>query len=363
MSDDRNEGEFHLGAFHCLILIDCGCPGMFDPCPALKDLQFPVDAVSPIDFVMQAAEVMIRSKIKSTMILKTGKRDSIGILFYNTRFRRPVKNETEGEDTSAGVNNHKDDEEEDDDDDDEYGDLLVGSVGTRASTVHEFIPLEPPGTSTVKSLRSVLDDPIQGRERSLQAEYECTTTNAPVEEGWSENALQSALSRATEVFQSSQFVKKDNKTQVPDTKQIWIFTTDDDPCQGNDDIMSVLRTFIADAQDGGIDICIWPLPYGNVNDQPQKTIQAFHFATFYEPVGAIVPYRSSDLDAEPFNLTAVIDDMQCQWKKTNRSFSIPLLLPNWRTNRDFSGIFLDVYRLIQVGRRPLHVHVHQETGR
>lgn len=360
-SKDENDEGYHLGAFHCLMLIDCGSPGMFDPCPVLRDLHFPDDTVPPMDFVIQAAEGMVRSKIKSTMITKTGKRDAFGILLYNTRCRRPVKDGSNEEELSAGVENDHDD------DDDEDGDLLVGSLGTRSSTVHEFIPLEPPGVSTVKCLRSVQDDPIQGREKSLQKLY-APTKDDEAEDSWSENALQTALSRAMDVFQSSKFVHQ-KKTQVSDTKQIWIFTADDDPCKGKDDTMTVVRTFIADAQDGGIDICIWPLPYGDVNGLPQKTIQMFDYAKFYDQVGAMTPFRAEDSEdnqqegAEPIDLTAVIEDMQCQWKKTNRSFSLPLLLPNWKTDRDFPGIFLDVYRLIQVGMKPSKLDVHQETGR
>lgn len=356
--EDEDDERYHLGAFHCLMLIDCGCPGMFDPCPALPDMNFPDDPAPPLDFVIQAAEGMVRSKIKSTMINKTGKRDAFGILLYNTRCRRPVVFDKE-EEEEVKDKNHDEDEDED-------GHLLAGSLGTRASTVHEFIPLEPPGVSTVKLLRSVQDDPIVGREKSLEELYRPTQEDEEEEcEGYSENPIQTALSRALEVFQSSKSVNR-KTTQVPDTKQIWIFTTEDDPCKGNEQIVNVLKTSIGDNEE--INVCIWPLPYGNANGQPQTNVQSFDYTKFYNKIEAIAPFRGSkngpeQSDVEEFDLAAVIEDMQYRWKKTNKSFALPLLLPDWNMDKTFPGIWLDVYRLIQVGKLPLKVHVHQETGR
>jgi hypothetical protein len=328
---------------------------MFENCPALQDPNLEEELLSPMDFVIQAAEAMVRSKIKSTMITKTGKRDAFGILLYNTRCRRPVDEEDQIRDPQES--------------DEEDGHLLVGSVGTRATTVHKWIPLEPPGVSTVKALRVVQDDPIVGREKSLEKLYKVTKADDPDEcdHGWSENPLRTALSEAKEVFQSSKHVNRKTKQQIPDTKQIWIFTTNDDPCQGNEQLINVVKTLIADAQEDDIQVCIWPLPYGDVNGHPQKTVQQFDYKKFYDVVGAFATLKKDDDDSpqpdEEFNLAAVIEDMQYRWKKTNKSFAVPLLLPNWKTNRDYPGIWLDVFKLVQVGRRPLRVHVHQQTGR
>lgn len=308
------------------MMLDCGAPGMFEA--TVPDPDYPEDMISPFDYALQAAEQTVRAKIRATVTLRTGQRDAFGILLYNTCYRTPVIDESST--TTTTLKTDEDEEEEE----------------PFAKIQHEFLPLQPPGVSTVQKIRQALDDAFLGRQRDLQKEYQPKPTE---DNKLQTDPLQTALFEAGQIFGSCKYVRKVKAGDIEDSKQIWIFTTNDNPCEA--EALPVVQQAFEDAKDNGIEIVVWPLP--------RKT--PFDYSLFYDKVQATTPLRNSD--SSEATLEELLGDMLRSWKKYRRAFPVPLLLPDWRTNQDRPGIALDVYRLIQVGRRPVNLPIHQQTGR
>jgi hypothetical protein len=296
-----------FGSEHVLVLLDCGTR-MFD-----KQSNVSTNGDSPLDSVLHAAEGMVRSKVRATVTMHTGKRDAFGMLLYNTRYRLPVTG-TQQDNTNTNTNK----EEEEDEENNHYG-----TAGVYPSTVHEFLPFESPGKSTVQKIREA---------KHLQDDY----ANDDEDEQTTKNWLY-ALNQALEVFQKGQ---KSKKVKPEDSKQIWIFTNNDNPCRGQaEDFLRVVQTSVTDAQENGIDIVIWPLDRA-----------VFDYSLFYTGIQASMPLRD---DATEDTLEELLQDrMTGQWKKTRRAFAVPLLLPDWKDHPERPGIAMDVYSLIQVGKQP-----------
>jgi hypothetical protein len=71
--EERAEGVVH-GAQHVMILVDCR-PSMFLPSFLHEN-----NKISPMQASLLAIEEVLRSKVKNVAVLKTGKRDGVGVL-------------------------------------------------------------------------------------------------------------------------------------------------------------------------------------------------------------------------------------------------------------------------------------------
>jgi len=229
------------------------------------------------------------------------------------------------------------------DDNDADEDEEFDTMGPGYSTVHEFIPLVPPGVDAVKAVLAFV-----GRQRDLEEEF---ARKKNEENDETQVPLQVALCEALEIYRSCSFVRKPKPGEPSDSKQIWIFTNDDNPCP--EEALRIMQTTVNDVKENGIELVVWPLPKTNANE--------FDYSLFYDTIQATTPLR--DYGSENTSLEAILCDMQVRWKKTRRAFAVPLLLPNWRDHPDRPGIALDVYRMILPGKTPAKVPIHQETGK
>ena len=335
------------------MLVDVGAPDMFTE--SLPDYPvYPDDLISPADWLWKVAEGLVRQKIRSQTVLHTGKRDAFGIWLYHTRFRAPVKSSSDSPKKKSKDEQDEMEEEEEEEEEPAY-----------FSTVHEFVPLQPPGIDMVQQLRAVQDDFAHGRRRDLQAEYgmvDSDTAQAEEEEASTSNPLHVALYEALQAFRTSKSVKQKTSKpgEVDDIKQIYIFSTDDNPCRDNPDLVRVLQTAVEDANENGIELFICPLPTST------KAISTFDYSLLYDQIQVDTPLRDLESDsADEYSRLyeqTLQDLLQDSWKSVRRAFPVPLLLPDWReSNRP--GIALDVYRLCQLSRLPTPVKIHQQTGR
>ena len=337
------------------MLVDAGARGIWDA--TLPDPEYEEDKISPIDLLWQAVERMIRSKIRTSVTLHTGKRDALGILLYRTKYRTPVsvkKDDINADENAKEIKEKESNEEEEDD-----MDNIMGNAAYVASTVHEFLALEPPGTSTVQIMRQVQDDIVQGRRRDLQAEYAPSDTDS--EEEQQQNHLHLALQHALQTFRNSKYIRKPKDGEAHDLKEIWIFTTDDNPTQSNPDILQVLETSFRDAQENGIKLSVWPLP----KLKGKEPALLFDYSLFYDPIEAMAPLRDENLQGNANSIRydeLLLKNMLSGWKKIRRALTLPLLLPNWKEQQR-PGLAMDIYRLVQEAKVPNLVPIHQRTGR
>lgn len=76
--EDRAEAVVH-GAQHVMILVDCR-HSMFIPSISHQD-----DKISPMQASLLACEQVLRNKVRNVAVVKTGKRDGVGVLLYGSK--------------------------------------------------------------------------------------------------------------------------------------------------------------------------------------------------------------------------------------------------------------------------------------
>lgn len=320
---------------------------------SLPDPEFPesdTDKISPFDCAMKAICTTLRRHIRTTVTLRTGRRDSFGIMLYNTKFRVPIGGEND------------DDNEEEDDEYDVENALSGNDRGDAMSTVHEFLALEPPGTETVMKIKSTLEDEFTGTvDFDIEKQYASSE-----EDRQGEVPLIQGLERAVTRFAESSYVKKPKAGEIPDDKQIWIVSTDDNPC--SESSADYLKKTILDARENGVDLSIWALP--KVNGDP------FEYDQFYETIEKepdtgdfmfAMPLKEAARGVAPIEAVQLVQSMmeeaQWRWKKTRQAFSIPLIMPNWKEDSERPGIALDFYRLVQTSKTPLKIPIDDISGK
>lgn len=349
------------GTQHILVLLDCA-ESMFEN--TMVDPEFPEENISAVSFSLSALQQTIRRKIRAVTIQKTGKRDGVGVLLFNTKRRTPMlMPDSEVEETKEMKSNTKggnsDDDDDDDDDyydleEDESEELMYGRTGPQLTTVHELLPLAPPGVATVKRLQAVLEDPFTGNcEIDLKLEY-CRVPDEE-EEGDTEQrnpSLLTALSEAISCYKKAACVKKSTartKFEEADSKQIWILTDNDNPVRDKE-TARVVQEKASDAKDNGIDLFVWP-----VGNRP------FDVSKFYDTIASIT------VVAHEADATEWVRLLESRFKKTRPAYRVPLLLPNWalkeKTKDSPQTIQLDFYNLQQTAKDPTAVQIHQETGK
>jgi hypothetical protein len=223
--NDPGEEEMALpGSQHVLVLLDCR-PEMFQQfLPG--DPKFPDEKYSPMDVALAACENLVRAKVRTMTTLKTGKRDGFGVVFYNTRLvsrRENSDKDNDADDKKPAMND--DDGDGDDDDDD-------GSVGygprDELSTVHELLPLAPPGKQSVLTIKSALNKDPFSDGLDIEEEYghpaqDTTTSSQDKEDHVETNPLDLAFHHVIQLFSNAKCVKKPKTKYEPvDSKSLWI---------------------------------------------------------------------------------------------------------------------------------------------
>ena len=343
-------------AQHVVLLIDCA-PSMFEP--VHPDPEFPDDRLSSMQLALKTVQDTIRKKIRLVTVHKSGKRDGVGVLLYNTKYRLPlVRDEDEEEDEdkpeATAADKKKNDINSDDDDDDD-DDVVPGMWGPKMSTVHELLPLLPPGIKAIKKLRATEPDIITNKATLDLAEEYCNKDNGNKELGDDENSaltLRDALFEAQKCLMDAKCVREGE-----DRAQIWIVTANDCPHRSNLDVIPIVQTIVTDLRDRGWEVAVWPVLPPSASSQSSSSWDASHF---YDLIGVRTEQQEADDDDSPWTASVL--------KKTRRSYRVPLLLPNWRASDDSQDssaarIVLDLYRLTHDLKIPRGIPFHNQTGK
>ena len=154
--------------------------------------------------------------------------------------------------------------------------------------------------------------------------------------------------------------------ELPDSKTVWIFTNQDDPCHGSKDQKTAMDTLKRDCQDAGISLHVLPLP---------KRDGSFNKEIFFKD---LVTRPTDDGEEEEYStidpsktrgvmdIDTILDKFHIATKKRRKYATLPLLLPGWKGcdgADDRPGIMLDLYGVVQVRNKPQKVPVHQENNK
>lgn len=328
-----------------------------------EDPDYPDDLLSPADKVLQVLTAFLKREIRDRETWKTGRRNAFGVYLYNTEPREPVEWNSplkkragvaapgEAKQTSPGgkpkdVESSKfydDDEDEDDDDVVNQGSYTVD----RNTTVHELIPMEPPGIATIQTLKAVQDDGILDREFDIEDNYAPKSGNSD-----SDNvALQAAFMTAGQLIQEAKCVhNKPKDDRPPDRVRIWIITNEANASE-------YAKVAGKDLVDQKFEIELWPLPH------PDRDF--FDYKARFESMDYIQPQTDRFTKKQLIEwwekeaLTDVLDS----WKVVRPIHRLPVLLPEEQgTEKETAYLQLHWYRLVQTARRPGKIVVHQKTG-
>lgn len=305
-------------AHHMMILVDCS-PASFGT--EMPDPDFPNETTDAVAWSMTAILQAVVSKLRTVTTQKIGKRDGIGVLLYNTKLRKPMEFSSNEETDQKPAAGKDDDDEEDDEDEDDP--TPFGFSGPISSSCHEIIALERPGVSTVTRLKSTQEDTFTGEcELNLKEEF-CATE----EESLASPSLQLALEAAVQAFSKASCVKqRPAKRDIPDKKQIWILTSQDNPIK-DDDVRGILKESTSNVHENGIELLVWPVV---------KDPESFDAEIFYEDVlGAKSPCDDEDNSTSEF-----VSTVEVLSKRSRRAFTLPLLFPNWRETGDTANMML-----------------------
>eukprot|EP00581_Thalassiosira_minuscula_P008296 CAMPEP_0183702362 /NCGR_PEP_ID=MMETSP0737-20130205/489_1 /TAXON_ID=385413 /ORGANISM="Thalassiosira miniscula, Strain CCMP1093" /LENGTH=727 /DNA_ID=CAMNT_0025928959 /DNA_START=44 /DNA_END=2227 /DNA_ORIENTATION=- len=369
----------HFGAEHLLFLFDCD-DSMFEKyVPCIMD-DFDDDDntneeedrqqfVSPMDIAITAAHRYLRTKIRDIAETKTGKRDALGVLLYGCDPYRATK---QGNDDDSASGDGPVDAHDSDD----------NSEREELPTTHELIELNPPGIEQVLTLQECRpsNDPNSERQRDLCKEFspgkkKKKKSEENGEEDEEDNdvcTLYQALTAAQKIFATSKRVKSASASnkQLPDSKAVWIFTNQDDPCHGDESQRArMLGAVKSDCRDAEIDLHVLPLPK---KDADEGVNSEFDKNIFYNNLTsrkkraqddeeiAFVESETGAVDVE-----AIVENFAMGTRKRRRYASVPLLLPGWKVRKaqNQPSIMLDLYGAVQVRNKPVKVAVHQEKNK
>lgn len=310
-----------FAADHTLVLIDCG-DDMFDPCGD--------NGATPFDQTLRETETLMRETVNHVATSGCGKRDGVGVLLWRAR---------------------TDDENQND-----------------FATHRLLLPIEPPGVRHVKAMRRFVAESAElerrFRRRTRSANDDDEHDRACPEDGVC--PLRSALREASRLFHEAKCVKKNPATsrRPDDSKTVWIFTNDDDPCRdlGPDEVRRVEVT-VKDVANNGVHVRLYPVPVSDRcrrrrgplprSNHDHQTNGGFDRGIFYDRVLT-----------EP-------EDAGHKWKRVRKAFTLPLLLPNQFGDASRGGrnhhhrcrnVLLDFFRLT-TPRTPRPVDVSTETSR
>jgi hypothetical protein len=172
--------------------------------------------------------------------------------------------------------------------------------------------------------------------------------------------------------------------QPPDSKAVWIFTNQDDPCHGNEDQRKRMYTLKRDYQEAGVAIHVLPLPKRQSSESEGD--RSFDWKIFYNDLMTAPndgENYTSDLSADDddgklpasavVDIDTILDRFASGTKRRRKYATLPLLLPGWMGRRgddggendagESPGIMLDLYGVVQVRNKPQKVSVHQENNK
>ena len=343
-------------------------------------------AATPIDLSIKLIQALLQQTIEQTVIRKTGKRNGIGLLLYNTKSKRGDDGE-KGARNSGGDNDDNTDDngdgdgDDDDDDDDKMDDEMddedtdddneeVSTIQQQQveTTVHMLLGLKPPGVRHVQTLRKLVVDKRRQQQRAyrdLQADF-CPSVDDPDP---TIAPLQTALEESTRMFLNAKCVRDPNKNAKGkneyDTKSIWIFTNQTNPY--SDEKSQLIQNIANEAKEQRISIIIWPLPVHHSNSKKHKFQKDDNMfvSPFFEKIASEILF---DQRLQSYvELQDELGEIYRSMAKKRRTYYGPMhiLRPgknigNTRSVKD-PAIMIDWYSVVQLQRRPGKVQIDTAT--
>lgn len=291
-----------------MVLID-SARQMYIPSIAFQDA-----IITPMNAAIQVCESMLRQKVSHVAISKIGKRDGIGVMLYG---QKEIAQESDEDDVESDIEESP-----------------TEHLSSKNAPFKVILSLAPPGIQQLKNMRACL----VGSTLSHDLQKYCPDDDYDD----SSRPLRSALHEASKIFASAKCVKRKTLSDKskPDSKNLWIFTCRDTPCQNLEEERQHLLIAAKDAQDNGIDIQVWPFS------------NEFDASIFYKEILSAPP-------PDDFSFGEMLENMQQQWNKIRKVMSIPLLMQNHLP--DCPGIMLDFFRTVVPQRRPMPVWITQTT--
>lgn len=347
-------------------------------------------ATTPIDLSIKLIQALLQQTIEQTVIRKTGKRNGIGLLLYNTKSKRGDDGEKgaryPGGDNDDNTDANYDDDDDDDDDkmddedddemddemddedtDDDNEDLPTIQQQQVETTVHMLLDLKPPGVGHVQTLRKLVVDKRRQQQRAyrdLQADF-CPSVDDPDP---TIAPLQTALEESTRMFLNAKCVRDPTKNvkgkNEYDTKSIWIFTNQTNPY--SDEKSQLIQNIANEAKEERISIIVWPLPvHSNGKKHSFQKDDNMFVSPFFEKIASEILF-----DQRPQSYIELQDELGeiCRsMAKKRRTYYGPMhiLRPgknvgNTRSVKD-PAIMIDWYSVVQLQRRPGKVQIDTAT--
>lgn len=318
------------------------------------------DKPSPMDLSLQVAKKLLQDTVRTTVAQRTGKRNGIGIVLFNTK--REISSKTTADDN--------DDMDQDDEYDDDDGKHF-------SQGVHIFMTLVPPGISHVLDLNKCLE-----KERNLQLEFQqekkqehaTSATMAP---------LQTALEVCQDMFKKAKCVKDapTNSDPLVDSKSIWIFTSNDNPYPAG--ALQQLKTIAEEAKEQNVKIVVWPLATssngngkmevgGGEDEEDSNNGPSFDYSLFYEELASDVLFDDPMSTME--DLKDALEELCEDYKKPRRAYHGPMRLPDWRQRilskedlddedkeENNTAIMVDWFKFVQFAKKPSTVQIDLQS--
>jgi hypothetical protein len=327
---------------------------------------------SAIQLSIKLVQTLLQQTIEQTVIRKTGKRNGVGLLLYNTKSRSHdhAKKFNEYSDGESGDNVDDDDDQMDDEDDDDDDDQMDDESAEddhadeqRAETsVHKLLDLEPPGIQHVQTIRKILVDKRRQQkktDRDLKADF-CASADDPDP---TIAPLQTALEEATRMFLNSKCVRDPTKNAKGkneyDTKSIWIFTNQANPYSDEQNLL--IQNIANEAKEQRIAIIVWPL---NSNKNIIEKNEVF-VSPFFESIASEVLF-----DQRFRSYVELQDGLELFYRtmvKKRRTYYGPMhiLRPGQSVGNNRSiddpAIMIDWYSVVQLSRKPGKVQIDAAT--
>ncbi|KAG7369125.1 Ku70/Ku80 beta-barrel domain containing protein [Nitzschia inconspicua] len=371
--DGDDEDVWNFGAQHVVALVDCH-PDMFVPVlPRPKEEEDSDDddgdtkwwssskrqtqPATPFDLSIQTLQKLVETVIETTVIRKTGKRDGVGILLYNTKpQKRGRHDEADEEDDKMEEKEDVDDDDkmdevESDDGDDEDDDSNSEDENVDAANqtnVHKLLDLVPPGIKQFRVLRTMVE------KKGKDPKDEFCSTNTDHEHR--QAPLQNAIEEAMRVFLKSKYVKDRNKAKKPeeiDSRAIWIFTNQANPYTSS--LQQLINNVASEAKDQYVEFIIWPLA-SNVNGIQQS--DSF-VSPFFEALASAWLFDKRFQDMEELEQDGLAEIYR-RMKKNRRIYHGPMHILHSSSSRE-APIMIDWFSPVQLAKRPAKVQIDDET--
>jgi len=324
-------------------------------------------SVSAIDLSLKLVQTLLQQTIEQTVIRKTGKRNGVGLLLYNTKTIREDDNK---KDVIDGADNDSDDDDKmddeyDNDSMDEGADDDQEHSSPSVSSVHRLLDLKPPGITHVQTLQKITGDK-RGQQKESECELKIKFCPSTDETEPTIAPLQIALEESTRMFLNAKCVREStnnaNGKREYDNKSIWIFTNQTNPY--SDELNRLTQNIANEAKEQRIEIIVWPLAvHPDSNHSSIKNDEDF-VSPFFEAISTEILFNQRIRSYD--ELHEGLEEIYRAMVKKRRSYHGPMhiLRPdnvgNIRSLKD-PAIMIDWYSIVQLAKRPGKIQIDSAT--